>query len=435
MQSVLSPIVGRLSDVLDRKYTAAIPPLIAFIGACVCAKATSMTMLIGGEYSIDCERSECLEHQLTTVAIRRRNSNRCHTGYNLRRPIDPFRGAAAQIPCVGERLLLSWWCCWWTRRQLGSRSTHEQELLGLARDVSTAIRATNRARSDILTKYRQRFWMQAAFHLFTSLGFLLFYWPTKHADRPRLSFKQILWAIDPIGSVLFITAATLLLLAFDWAGGAYTWSNPHVAAPLGIGVGLFVLFGLYEWKGRDDGIVAHVFFKGSPNFALSCFAFAVEGWIFYSAVNSVTTQITLHLGFSSSSWTISLRQLSFNCVTIIASVPITLYATKYKDLKWPLIGKSSPNYTALNYKKRILTSSISNLHLLPHHNHLLRLHHTRMEQGPDRPERHLRHRSIRPSDTSRRPHPVHRAPRLPQYCYRSRLQCESNRWCFWLCRA
>lgn len=48
IQSVLSPIVGRLSDVLDRKYLATIPPLIAFAGAVVSAKATSMNMLIGG---------------------------------------------------------------------------------------------------------------------------------------------------------------------------------------------------------------------------------------------------------------------------------------------------------------------------------------------------------------------------------------------------
>lgn len=48
MQSVLSPIVGRLSDVLDRKYLAAVPPLIAFVGAVISAKATSMSMLIGG---------------------------------------------------------------------------------------------------------------------------------------------------------------------------------------------------------------------------------------------------------------------------------------------------------------------------------------------------------------------------------------------------
>ena len=48
MQSVLSPFVGRLSDVLDRKYMATIPPLIAFVGAVISAKAQSMAMLIGG---------------------------------------------------------------------------------------------------------------------------------------------------------------------------------------------------------------------------------------------------------------------------------------------------------------------------------------------------------------------------------------------------
>ena len=48
MQSVLSPIVGRLSDVLDRKYLASIPPMIAFAGAVLSARATSMNELIGG---------------------------------------------------------------------------------------------------------------------------------------------------------------------------------------------------------------------------------------------------------------------------------------------------------------------------------------------------------------------------------------------------
>ncbi|KAI7248968.1 hypothetical protein KC335_g18059, partial [Hortaea werneckii] len=48
MQSVLSPFVGRLSDVLDRKYLASIPPLIAFVGAVVSARADTMATLIGG---------------------------------------------------------------------------------------------------------------------------------------------------------------------------------------------------------------------------------------------------------------------------------------------------------------------------------------------------------------------------------------------------
>lgn len=48
MQSVLSPIIGRLSDVVDRKWLASIPPLIAFAGAVISAKAQSMATLIGG---------------------------------------------------------------------------------------------------------------------------------------------------------------------------------------------------------------------------------------------------------------------------------------------------------------------------------------------------------------------------------------------------
>lgn len=132
---------------------------------------------------------------------------------------------------------------------------------------------TNRSSSG----WRDIFWLQAALHAITALGLLLFYNPPRPVDRPRLSFGGILWAIDPIGSTLFVSSTALMLLALDWAGGSYKWGNAHVAAPLSIGLGLLLLFCLYEWKGRDDGLVAHIFFRGSPNFALSVFAFAVEG--------------------------------------------------------------------------------------------------------------------------------------------------------------
>jgi len=56
---------------------------------------------------------------------------------------------------------------------------------------------------------------------------------------------------------------------------------------------------LAEWKGRND---AHAFFKSSPNFTLSVSVFAAEGWLFYSAVKSVTPQIVLNLGFENIAW-------------------------------------------------------------------------------------------------------------------------------------
>ncbi|KAK3067965.1 hypothetical protein LTR53_014821 [Teratosphaeriaceae sp. CCFEE 6253] len=293
MQSVLSPFVGRLSDVLDRKYLAAIPPLIAFVGACISAKAKDMSMLIGGGILIGTT--------LSTISI--------------------VQSIPSEVLPLKYRALANGFAF------LGGAVGGLVGGLG-AGGVTNANPAG----------WRDIFWMQAAFHLATSAGLFLFYWPKKaRSDLPRMTTKQILWALDPIGSVLFVGAATLLLLALDWAGGAYEWSDAAVAAPLGLGFALLLLFALYEWKGRADGMVAHVFFHGSPNFALACFAFAVEGWIFYSAVNSVTPQIVLNLGFESSSWAISIRQLAFSLTTLVASIPITLYATKYKDLKTPLL--------------------------------------------------------------------------------------------------
>lgn len=232
MQSVLSPLVGRLSDVLDRKYLAAIPPLIAFVGAVISAKATSMAMLIGGGILIGTT--------LSTIAI--------------------VQAIPSEILPMKYRPLANGFAF----------------LGGAVGGLVGGLGAGGLTNTDA-GGWRNIFWLQAAFHLATSVGIFVFYHPPRRSDYGRMSLKQTLWALDPIGSTLFVAAAALLLLALDWAGGAYSWSNPHVAAPLGVGLALLVLFALYEWKGQSDGIVAHVFFKGSPNFGLSVFAFAVEG--------------------------------------------------------------------------------------------------------------------------------------------------------------
>lgn len=87
--------------------------------------------------------------------------------------------------------------------------------------------------------------MQAAFHAATSVGLFLFYWPAKNVEYPKMRLSEYIWACDPIGSLLFICSATLLLLALDWAGGSYAWSDAHVAAPLAVGLAFLLAFSLY----------------------------------------------------------------------------------------------------------------------------------------------------------------------------------------------
>ncbi|KAI1076662.1 MFS general substrate transporter [Whalleya microplaca] len=296
MQSVLSPIVGRLSDVLDRKHLAAVPPLVAFAGAVVSARATSMGMLIGGGVLIG--------STLATISIVQAIPSEIL-------PLK-FRALANGFAFVGGAL----------GGLIGS----------LGGGALTNVDAGG---------WRYIFWLQAGFHGITSLGLFCFYRPPKRAAEsasyPKMALRDYVWACDPVGSMLYVASATLMLLALDWAGGAYAWSDPHVAVPLSLGLALLVAFGVYEWRGRPDGLIAHVYFVSNANFAFSVFAFAVEGWIFYSAVNSVVPQIILNLGFESDAWAIAVRQLSYQLPVLFASFPITWYATRYKDLKAPLL--------------------------------------------------------------------------------------------------
>lgn len=292
MQSVLSPPVGRLSDVLDRKLFATIPPLIACVGAVVCAKATSMSMLIGGGILIGVT--------LSTISIVQ----------SIPSEILPLKYRAVANGVAGIAGVMG--------GTVGS----------LAAGAVTSLNASG---------WRYIFWIQVALHGLTSIGLFCFYWPKKRSDYPRMTFKQWAWACDPIGSILLIGSATLMILALNWAGGAYKWSSPQVCANLVIGIVLFIAFCLYEWKGRSDGIVAHVFFSTGPNFMLSTFAFAIEGWIFYSAINSVTPQLILNIGLEDDAWKISIRQLSYKIASILTALVVTWWATRFKDLKTPLV--------------------------------------------------------------------------------------------------
>jgi hypothetical protein len=83
--------------------------------------------------------------------------------------------------------------------------------------------------------------------------------------------------------------------------------------------------------------MAHVFFQSGPNFALALFATMVEGWMYYSAVNTISNQTTFYLGWETDSLIIGVRQLAYIGPTLIASVVIIWYSTRYKDVKWPLV--------------------------------------------------------------------------------------------------
>lgn len=199
MQSVLSPIIGRLSDVLDRKWLVSIPPLIALVGAIVSATAQSMSTLIGGGILIGVT--------LSTIGIVQAIPSEVL-------PLK-YRAVANGAGFIGS---------------------------GIGGIVGTL--GAGKVTSLSASGWRNIFWIQAGLHGATCVGLILLYHPPRHSDYPRLSIKQFIRAIDPVGSMLFMAGATLTLLSLDWVS-SYAWSDPHVVAPLCIGLGLLVAFAIY----------------------------------------------------------------------------------------------------------------------------------------------------------------------------------------------
>jgi hypothetical protein len=152
-----------------------------------------------------------------------------------------------------------------------------------------------------------------------------------------MKWTSLLWALDPIGSFLFIVGATLVLLALNWSGSTYPWGDAHIVAPLTTGLVLLCTFGVYEWKGRNDGVLPHVLFQNGRNFPLASLVLIVEGWIYYGVINNVLPRMFLHLGFASNSLWISVLLLSYGLPTVFACIPVAIYTTKTKDFRLPLI--------------------------------------------------------------------------------------------------
>lgn len=100
--------------------------------------------------------------------------------------------------------------------------------------------------------------------------------PKAHAEQPAVG----------------LAANYRLRLASPWLSypSIPSWSSPQVLATMIIGVVGLIGFGLYEWLGRSDGIVAHVLFRRNRNFILAVVAFSTEGFIFFSAVSQWTPQ-------------------------------------------------------------------------------------------------------------------------------------------------
>ncbi|ATY66550.1 MFS transporter, putative [Cordyceps militaris CM01] len=76
--------------------------------------------------------------------------------------------------------------------------------------------------------------------------------PAKKAGTP---WKAQIKSMDPIGNLFFVPGIVCLLLALQWGGSEYSWSNGRIIALLVLAALLLVAFMFVQWWQKDNATV------------------------------------------------------------------------------------------------------------------------------------------------------------------------------------
>jgi MFS family permease len=183
--------------------------------------------------------------------------------------------------------------------------------------------------------WRWFFYLEGAIFAFSLIMLVLFYRPPPRGTVERsYSLPKRIISLDFVGWILQAGGFLLFLIGLTWGGGGkYAWHSPHVLGTLITGLLMLVLFGLYEWLARTDGLAPHALFR-ERNFALSCVVIFFEGIVLFAFITEYSAEV-LKL-WTVSAWDQGVREMGFPISGMIA-VPIwALISQKYKNVKVPL---------------------------------------------------------------------------------------------------
>ncbi|KAF2022737.1 MFS general substrate transporter [Setomelanomma holmii] len=103
--------------------------------------------------------------------------------------------------------------------------------------------------------WRWCFYINLPFGAVTAAFILFFFKPSHRSARAGATWKQQLARFDLLGTMMFMPAIICLLLALQWGGSEYVWSNGRIIA-------LFVMFGILiigfiivQWWKQEEATV------------------------------------------------------------------------------------------------------------------------------------------------------------------------------------
>ncbi|KAJ6076990.1 siderophore iron transporter [Penicillium canescens] len=149
-----------------------------------------------------------------------------------------------------------------------------------------------------------------------------------------LGTSEKLKRLDWFGYFLFAPGLALFSMALSWSKNPYSWSSANILGPFIIGVVAMILFAVYEWRFKKDGILHHDLWV-NRNFAVSLLVIFVEGLAFFAANSYFAFEIMViydaNILLAGANFTIMF------CTGLVFAPVFGLWSSKRKTIRPPLV--------------------------------------------------------------------------------------------------
>lgn len=133
--------------------------------------------------------------------------------------------------------------------------------------------------TDHLT-WRWCFYINLPIGAVTAVFIVFFFKGTSREELSTLTWRQKILKLDLPGTCAFIPAVICLLLALQWGGSKYHWSNARIIALFVVaGVLLIAFVAIQRWQQDDGTVPPRIYFQRSV-IAGSWFSFCLGGAFF-----------------------------------------------------------------------------------------------------------------------------------------------------------
>jgi MFS family permease len=113
---------------------------------------------------------------------------------------------------------------------------------------------------------------------------ILFFLKTPEKERAPMALRARILQLDPLGTILFLPAVICLLIALQWGGTRYPWSNGRIIVLLVVFAVLITIFIIVQVYNKENATV--------PPRIISQRSMAFGSWYIFSVS---TSQILLFL--------------------------------------------------------------------------------------------------------------------------------------------